>query len=44
MQMCFQNRSTFSSTMTCNAAEQFSPQGQRLWAGSGDLSVLFDFS
>lgn len=40
MQMCFQTRSTFSSTMNCDAVKQSSPQGHKLWAGSGDPSVL----
>lgn len=36
----FQTWSTFFSTMNCAAVEQPSSQGPRLWAGTGDPSVL----
>ena len=40
IQTSFQTRSTLFSTMNCAAVEQSSPQGPRLWAGTGDPSVL----
>lgn len=40
IQTSFLTRSTFFSAINCTAVEQSSPQGPRLWAGTGDPSVL----